>query len=226
MDRHQDEARVFGNFPSLFMGLVDARRRARALRRQAPLRRRDRRRSWPTSSTDAEVPRVHRRGRRALDLPQVPLLQAARLPRRHVPRRPARAAERGLALRDAARRPRAGRVPAARPRRGALLVPLPLRAADRDPVLRRADRGAARRIPRSTTPHVTAHRAPQPLRGRRLLRGPARDALPPLQGEAGRADQLGQPDHRHGPEQPGDEPDGPADRQALREGTEARRKAC
>ena len=41
MDRHQDEARVFGNFPSLFMGLVDARRRPRALRREDPLRRRD-----------------------------------------------------------------------------------------------------------------------------------------------------------------------------------------
>ena len=50
MDRHQDEARVFGNFPSLFMGLVDPGRRPRALRRQDPLRGRDRHASSPTSS--------------------------------------------------------------------------------------------------------------------------------------------------------------------------------
>ena len=64
-------------------------------------------------------------------------------------------------------------------------------------------------------------RPSQPLRGRRLLRGPARHPLPPLQGEAGRAHQLGQPDHRHRPEQPGHEPDRAADRAALRQGRQA-----
>ncbi len=68
----------------------------------------------------ADVPRVHRRGGRAVVLPEVPVLQAARLPRRHLPRRPAGAAQRRIALRHAAGRPRARRVPPARARRRAL----------------------------------------------------------------------------------------------------------
>ncbi len=87
MDRHQDEARVFGNFPSLFMGLVDARRRPRALRRASSASSTRRGTIVADQLRPAAVPRVHRRGGRALDLPEVPLLQAARLPRRDVPRR-------------------------------------------------------------------------------------------------------------------------------------------
>ncbi len=89
-------------------------------------------------------------------LPQVALLQAARLPRRHLPGRPAGPAQRLQPRRHAAGRRGAGRVPAARARRGALLVPLPLRPADRDPLRHRADRAAP-------------GRAGDPLRGR--LRG-------------------------------------------------------
>ena len=51
LDTHQEETQVFGNFPSLFMGLVDAGRRLGALRRPAALCGQRRARSSPTSST-------------------------------------------------------------------------------------------------------------------------------------------------------------------------------
>ena len=69
------------------------------------------------------LPGVHRRGGRALVVPEVALLQAARLPRRHLPRRPAGPAERlptsmgtPLADEELERVPRPARphVPAAR----------------------------------------------------------------------------------------------------------------
>ena len=143
--------------PLALHGPGDARRRPGALRRQAPHRGRDRQHRRRPASTQ-QLPGLHRRGGRALDLPQVPLLQAARLPRRDVPRGPAGAAQRGLPLRHAARRPRAARVPAAGARRRALRLPLPLRPPHRDPVLRRADRGDPGR-PGSPDP---ARAAPSP----------------------------------------------------------------
>ena len=57
---------------------------------------------------------VHRRGGRARFVPEIALLQAARLPRRHLPRRPAGPAQRLRAHGHAAGRPRTGRVPPAR----------------------------------------------------------------------------------------------------------------
>ena len=82
------EAETFGNFPTLFLGLVAADGDLGALRRQAPLRGRrgqDRRRRHRPEP----LPRVHRRGGRAVVVPEVALLPAARLSRRHLPRRPA-----------------------------------------------------------------------------------------------------------------------------------------
>ena len=54
--------------------------------------------------------RVHRRGDSARLVPEVPLLQAARLSGRHLPRRPAGAAQHLRPHADAAGRPRAARV--------------------------------------------------------------------------------------------------------------------
>ena len=170
MDRHQDEARVFGNFPSLFMGLVTPDGGLEHY--DGKIRFVDATGAIVADQLDAAVPRVHRRGGRALVLPQVPLLQAARLPRRDVPRGAARPAQRGLPLRHAPRRPRARRVPAARARRRPLRLPLPLRPPHRDPLRLRADRGDPRR-PRpadrrtcSPSPAATATRASAAARPR------------------------------------------------------------
>ena len=110
--------------------MVDAKGRARLLRRRAALRRRGRARRRRRRGPRA-LRRLHRRGRRALVVPEVAVLQAARLPGGHLPRRAARAPERGRRVRHAAGRPGVGRVPRPRARRRAQLVPLPLRAPDR-----------------------------------------------------------------------------------------------
>ena len=129
---------------------------AGALRRQAAHRGRRTARSSPTSSTRRATTSYIGEAVEPWTLPEVPLLQAARaIPDGMYRVGPLARLNVADALRHAARRPGAGRVPAARPRRGAQLLPLPLRAADRDPVLRRADRGAAG-DPEISTPHVLA----------------------------------------------------------------------
>ena len=49
LDRYREEAETFGNFPTLFMGMVDCRRLLGTLRRRYPLRRLRRARSSPTT---------------------------------------------------------------------------------------------------------------------------------------------------------------------------------
>ncbi len=68
---------------------------------------------------------------------------------------------------------------------GPLVLSLPLRPAHRDPLLHREGGGDPRPLRRALEGGHRPRPA-QPLRGRRLLRGPAGDALPPLQGQ-GRA---------------------------------------
>ena len=69
-------------------------------------------------STPARYQRLHRRGGRAGLVPEVAVLPAARLPRRHLPRRPAGPAQHLRPHGHAAGRPRTGRVPPARRRHG------------------------------------------------------------------------------------------------------------
>ena len=109
--RWEDEAASFGNFRSAFMGLVDedgnvdyydGRLRVMDADGTSPRR----------SHRPARLPGLPRRGGRALVVPEVDLLEGARLSRRHVPGRPAGARHRGRPDGHAARRPGAGRVPA------------------------------------------------------------------------------------------------------------------
>ena len=86
--------RVFGNFPSLFLGLVAPGRRAGALRRHAARRGRRRATSWPTASSPPHYREFIGEAVEPWSYLKFPVLQAARLPRRHVPGRPAGAAQR------------------------------------------------------------------------------------------------------------------------------------
>ena len=140
-------------------------RLAAAVRRQPALRRRrrrdrrrpgDARRTTPTYIGEATLPGL---------VPEGAVLPARRLPRGHLPRRPARAPQRRRPLRHAGGRRGARGVPRAarahRPER----LPLPLRAPDRGHLRPRADAAAARRPghprrPRSApTPASTTSRA-------------------------------------------------------------------
>ena len=104
-------SRTFGNFPTLFMGLVDDAT-ARLEHYDGTLRIVDADGNIVADRLDPRRYReLHRRGGRALVVPEVPLLQAAGLPGRHLPRRAAGAAERRRPLRHAAGRPGVGRVP-------------------------------------------------------------------------------------------------------------------
>ena len=100
--------------------------------------------SSPMAST-VGVCQPHRRDRAPVDLSQDRLLQAAGLPRRHLPRGAAGAPQCGRRHRHPARQPGVGRVPRAGPRRRAQLVLLPLRPADRDPLRAGKDRAVAQR---------------------------------------------------------------------------------
>ena len=102
----------------------------------------------------------------------------------HVPRRPARAAQRGVPLRHARGRRRARRVPPARPRRGPLLLPLPLRAAHRDPLLRSSGSRRSWTTPIITDEDVRAVARRNRCEGVGCSEAPARHALPRLQGDA------------------------------------------
>ena len=112
-ETHQREVQIFGNFPSLFMGLVDAGRHLGTSRRQAAVHRQQRQ-HHRRPDRSAEVLRVHRRSGADQLLPQVAVLPAAGLPGRHVPRRPAGAPERGRADGHAQGRRRAEEIQEAR----------------------------------------------------------------------------------------------------------------
>ena len=129
----------------------------------------------------------------------------------------ARPAQRRRADGHAARRRGAREVPLAGGPGGRLVVPLPLRAADRHAPRDREDRGAPARPghPRQARP---VRRRDQPARGDRRLRGAARHAHAPLQGGRRRHRPVGEPGHRHRPQQHGDEPGRPAGRPPPREG--------
>ena len=124
---------------------------------------------------------LHRRGDARRLLPQGALLQAARLPRRHLPRRPAGPPQRRRPLRHArggrGARPSTASVRPHRPER----LPLPLRAADRGHLRPRAHGEAAQR-PRHPRHQGARHRRRERARRRRHHRGAARHADPPLQG--------------------------------------------
>ena len=89
---NQEDLDKFAVFPTGYLGMVDRERRARTLRRRAapggraaPAARAVRR---------PQLPGLHRRARRGLVLPQVPLLQEAGLAGRRLPRRAAGPPER------------------------------------------------------------------------------------------------------------------------------------
>ena len=87
-ERFREEISVFGNFPTLFMGIV---KRDNGLTfYDGKFRIVDASGHVVADSLDpARVLRLHRRKSRALELPEVHLLQAQRISRRHLSRRPA-----------------------------------------------------------------------------------------------------------------------------------------
>ena len=130
-DNFKPEIEVFANFPSQLHGPDQRRRVDRVHRRRAAVDRRQwqhhRRRHYRQP-----VQRSDRRSGRALQLHQVRLLQAARLSRRQLSRRPAGAAEYRQVHGHAAGGRGTGRVQAAGRRTRRELVLLPSRAAHRD----------------------------------------------------------------------------------------------
>jgi NAD-reducing hydrogenase large subunit len=97
------------------------------------------------------------------------------------------------------------------------LLPLPLRAPDRDPLRHRAHRAAAQRARHPQ--HAGARpRRPQPREGVGISEAPRGTLIHHYKRRRKRADHLGQPDHRHRQQQPGHEPGRPAGGQAVREG--------
>ena len=82
---------------------------------------------------------------------------------------------------------------------------------------------AARATRTSSRPGCAPDGRHQPRGGHRRRRGAARHAVPPLPGRRRRHRPVGQPGHRHRPQQPGHEPERRPGRQALRQGREAHR---
>jgi hypothetical protein len=109
--------------------------------------------------------------------------------------------------------------PAPRPHRPERL-PLPLRAPDRDHLRPRAHAAAPGRPGDPLAEGPRPCRRQQPRR-RRHDRGPARHPDPPLQGRRQRGDGLGEPDRRHGPQQPRDRQGRRAGREEVRPRQEA-----
>ena len=100
MMRWEEEAATFGNFRSAFMGLVD--RNGNVDHYGGWLRVIDADGKFLADKIDPKlVQRLHRRGRRALVVPQVDLLEGDGLPGRHLPGGPAGPAQRGRADRHA-----------------------------------------------------------------------------------------------------------------------------
>ena len=151
----------------------------------------------------------------SVDVLEVALLHAQRLSGWHLSCGSAGPPERRRPLRHAARRPGTGGVPRTAAHGRAQLLPLSSCAADRDPVLRRAHGTAAHRSGDSFQARARGRRS-ELRRRRRLLRGAARHADPPLQDRRAGTDPLGEPDHCDRAQQHGDEPWNPAGREALR----------
>ena len=194
MDRHQDEARVFGNFPSLFMGLVtpdgglehyDGKIRfvdatGQVVADQLPTQK------YQDYIGEAVEPWTY------LKFPYYKPLgypggmyRVGPLARLNV----ASHCGTPLADRELAEFRQLGR--------GAVLSSFHYHYARLIEILYCVERiEELLDHPEICTTAGDGVRAPQPLRGRRLLRGPARHALPPLQGAPGRPDQPGEPDHR------------------------------
>ena len=225
LDGSSEESANFGNFPSLFLGLVGRRRRLGALRRPAPLRgrrrqdRRRRHRRRPLRASyigEAVEPDSYLKSPyyRPLGYPDG-IYRVGPLARLNVCDRI------GTPLADAELgeyRQRGGRTVNC-------LVLLPLRPADRDPGGDRAHRATAGR-PGPALDAPARQGRHQPAGGRRRQRGAARHAVPPLPGGRERPADEGQPAHRHGAEQPGDEPHGGADRPTLHPRADRSRRAC
>ncbi len=179
---HREEAQSFGNFPSLFLALVTPEGGLEHY--DGKLRIVDAQGHTVADQLDpARYAGLHRRGGGALVLPQVPVLQAPRVPRRDVPRRAARAPQRG--------EPGAGRPAPTRSWRssapsGAAPFSLPstitTRASSR---CSSRWRGPARSstIRDILDTDVLAHARRNRYEGVGVQRGPAGHALPPLQGD-------------------------------------------
>ena len=101
-------------------------------------------------------------------------------------------------------------------------LPLSLRPADRDPV--RLERIAETMDdPAITDKRIRAHAEVNNTGRRRRQRGAARHALPRIPCQRRRHPAEGQPDHRHRPEQPGHEPHRQADRPVSHHGRQGDR---
>ncbi len=155
LDRFHEEAETFGNFPTLFLGLVGPDGAWEHYGGQ--LRFVDAEGTIVADGFDARrLPGVHRRGRPARLLPEIALLPPARLPGRDLSRRPAGPAQHLHAHGHAAGRPGTRRVPPARRADRHLVVLVSLRPPDRDPRRHRAHRAHARR-PRPALRPAPAH---------------------------------------------------------------------
>ncbi len=131
LETHKKEVQIFGNFPSLFMGLVEPD--GTWEHHGGKLRFTDSSGSVIADQLDPQkYHEVHRRIGANLFLPQVALLQPARVPGRDVSRGAAGPAECGRADGHAqgGRRTEEVQEAGTRTQRGDFVVPLPLRPAD------------------------------------------------------------------------------------------------
>ena len=194
VDQFGEEIAVFGNIPTMYAGLVDDNDNLQLY--DGGLRFVDAAGEIVVDRMAAEDYRdVYRRGDGPAIVPEGALLQAARLSRRDLPRRPAGAAQRRRALRHAGGGYGNSRIPPEIRQGGAKFVPFPLRSADRDHLLPGADGGVAERSGHPRPPCPRACRGER-AGGCRHGRGAARCSDASLQGQRGWRDRLGQPHHR------------------------------
>ncbi len=180
--------------------------------------------SWtPTGSLLADridpagLPGLPGRGRRALVVPEVDLLEGARLPRGRLPGGPAGARHRGRPDGHAARRPGARRVPPP-PRASARAAPSTTTTrGSSTPFTPPSGSSSCCAARTSCRPGCASFAEVNAQRGHRRLRGAARHADPSLQGRRRRHRPVGQPGHRDRPQQPGHEPERAPGRPAIRQ---------
>ena len=173
--------RLFGNFPTLYLGLVAADGTWEHY--DGKLRLVDGEGKIVADGIDPSRYREHfGEAAESWSYLKSPYYRPLRLSRRHLPRRPAGPPQPLHAHGHAAGRQGAGRVPPARRRRGQLRLLLPLRPADRDPRGHRAHRANGGRS-RSAIGAFARRCGRESTGGRRLQRGAARHAVPPLSGE-------------------------------------------
>ena len=225
LDSYQEEVGRFGNFPSLFLGLVrpdgawehyDGRLRFVDAPGQIVADELDPAR-YQDFIGEAVEPSSYLKS---------PYYRPLGYPGRHLPRRPAGPAQRLHAHGHAAGRPRAGGVPPARRRPVNVLVLLPLRPPDRDPGGDRAHRAAAGRPRPAVASHLRADAGVNQLEGVGVSEAPRGTLFHHYQVDENGLIREGEPDHRHGPEQPGHEPHGRADRPALHPRAADSRRRC